>query len=81
VAILLKHLGLQTFARQNRMLIHLEQYIINEAEVINSEYYRTFLFISPTDGIISESERRFIGNSGDWHGETPCTQARPRGCS
>ena len=50
------------------MLTHLEQYIINEAEVTNSEHYRTFIFIPPIGGIISESERRFIGNSGDWQG-------------
>jgi hypothetical protein len=50
------------------MLTHLEQYIIKEAEVTNSEHCRTFLFIPPIDGIIRESERRFIGNSGDWHG-------------
>jgi len=68
MTILLKHVGLQTFARQNLMIIHLEQYIINGAVVINSEHYRTFLFISPIIGIVSESERRFIGNSGDCHG-------------
>lgn len=64
----LKHMGLQTIGRQNRMLTHLEQYVIYEAEVTNSEHYRTFLFIPRIDGIIGEYERRFIENSGDWHG-------------
>jgi hypothetical protein len=50
------------------MLTHLEQYVIYEAEVTNSEHYRTFLFIPRIDGIIGEYERRFIENSGDWHG-------------
>jgi len=40
MAMSLKHMGLQTFGRQNRMLTHLEQYIINEAEVTDSESYR-----------------------------------------
>lgn len=68
MTISLKHMGLRTFGQQNRMQNHLEQYIINEAEVTNSEHHQTFLFIPPTDGIISQSERCFTGNSWDRHG-------------
>jgi hypothetical protein len=52
---------LMRFQRFGRELSHLDQYMINEAEVNDSERYRTFLFIQVIDRIINKSERRFTG--------------------